>query len=241
MILTVANQKGGVGKTTFVVNLANYLVLKGKKVLVVDTDVQANASYALSENESFETVELFKEISTILAAKISNNKLCIATASSELLDEDELDEVIFKENLKELNEKFDFIIIDTAPVINNKLIVCLEISNKVITPIELEIFSIQGLELMVNTILNIKKVYNKELDFVGVLPCRVNTQNKRQKMILDKLKEDYGSNMFLPFIRNRNDIANAIYSNLNFFETRSKHKKELGEVFDFVLNKMGVR
>ena len=91
---------------------------------------------------------------------------------------------------------------------------------------------------MLNTIFNIKKEYNKNMNFLGVLPSRVNTTNPRQLKNLAELKEEYGNELFLPYIKNRNDIANSLANQISLFKTNSRHKKEIIEVFDYIYNKM---
>lgn len=242
MILTVANQKGGVGKTTFLVNFANYLNEKqNKSVCVIDTDTQGNCSYSLSyAGIAGDAYSLFKD--NILSDKIPSlekDKIYLYKSTIELSDEDEFDDNSFyNNNIKYLSSIFDYILIDTAPVLSNKLISSLQISDYVITPIELEIYSLQGLELMLNTIFNIKKNYNKNMSFLGVLPSRVNTTNARHLMTLQHLKVEYGEDLFLPYIKNRNHIAEALTEQVSFFKTKSRYKKELLIIFDFIYNKM---
>lgn len=246
MILTVANQKGGVGKTTFLINFAYYLKdFKNKSVLVIDTDTQANCSYSLgSANIIGDTYSLFTEDVNILAAKISDieikkDEINLFKSTIDLSNEHEFENSInYMQNLKYLYTLFDYILIDTAPVLSNKLIYTLQFSNYVITPIELEIYSLQGLSLMLNTIFNIKKNINNSMIFLGVLPSRVITTNKRQSKNLDKLYSEYGHELFLPFIKYRNDLANASANQVSFFKTKSKHKKELINVFDTIYAKM---
>ena len=246
MIFTVANQKGGVGKTTFLINFAYYLKdFKHKSILVIDTDTQANCSYSLGNaNIIGDTYSLFTEDVNILADKISEIKIKkdeinLFKSTIDLSNEHEFENPInYMQNLKYLYTLFDYILIDTAPVLSSKLIYSLQFSNYVITPIELEIYSLQGLSLMLNTIFNIKKNVNKNMSFLGVLPSRVITTNKRQSRNLDKLYAEYGQELFLPFIRYRNDLANASANQVSFFKTNSKHKKELINVFDTIYAKM---
>ena len=90
---------------------------------------------------------------------------------------------------------------------------------------------------MLNTIFNIKQEYNNNMVFLGVLPSRVNTTNPRQLKALEDLKKEYGEDLFLPYIKNRNDIANALANQQSIFKSKSKHKKELLDVFDYIYNK----
>ncbi len=237
MILTVANQKGGVGKTTFLVNYAYYLNQKqSKSVCVIDLDTQANCTLVLSKENKIETAyNLFKE--NINMQEFSKDKINLYYSEINLLDEEEYNKEIYLNNLKQLNKIYDCVLIDTAPVVSNRLIYSLQVSDYVITPIELEVFSLQGLELMLNTIFNIKQEYNNNMVFLGVLPSRVNTTNPRQLKALEDLKVEYGEDLFLPYIKNRNDIANALANQQSIFKSKSKHKKELLDVFDYIYNK----
>lgn len=237
MILTVANQKGGVGKTTFLVNYAYYLNEKqSKSVCVIDLDTQANCTLVLSKENKIDTAyNLFKE--NINMKEFSKDKINLYYSEINLLDEEEYNKEIYLNNLKHLNKIYDCVLIDTAPVVSNRLIYSLQVSDYVITPIELEVFSLQGLELMLNTIFNIKQEYNNNMVFLGVLPSRVNTTNPRQLKALEDLKEEYGEDLFLPYIKNRNDIANALANQQSIFKSKSKHKKELLDVFDYIYNK----
>lgn len=237
MILTVANQKGGVGKTTFLVNYAHYLNEKqSKSVCVIDLDTQANCTLVLSKENKIDTAyNLFKE--NINIQEFSKDKINLYYSEINLLDEEEYNKEIYLNNLKQLNKIYDCVLIDTAPVVSNRLIYSLQVSDYVITPIELEVFSLQGLELMLNTIFNIKQEYNNNMVFLGVLPSRVNTTNPRQLKALEELKEEYGEDLFLPYIKNRNDIANALANQQSIFKSKSKHKKELLDVFDYIYNK----
>lgn len=237
MILTVANQKGGVGKTTFLVNYAYYLNQKqSKSVCVIDLDTQANCTLVLSKENKIDTAyNLFKE--NINIQEFSKDKINLYYSEINLLDEEEYDKEIYLNNLKQLNKIYDCVLIDTAPVVSNRLIYSLQVSDYVITPIELEVFSLQGLELMLNTIFNIKQEYNNNMVFLGVLPSRVNTTNPRQLKALEDLKVEYGDDLFLPYVKNRNDIANALANQQSIFKSKSKHKKELLDVFDYIYNK----
>ena len=240
MILTVANQKGGVGKTTFLVNYAYYLKEKqNKKICVIDLDTQANCSLVLEKENRVDTAyNLFKD--DTIKTNCDENRINLYFSEINLLDEEEYDKDKYIKNLKELDTIYDFILIDTAPVVSNRLIYSLQVSDYVITPIELEVFSLQGLELMLNTIFNIKQEYNNNMNFLGVLPSRVNTTNPRQLKALEELKIEYGEELFLPYIKNRNDIANALANQQSFFKSKTKHKKELTDIFDYIYKKMEI-
>lgn len=244
MIFTVANQKGGVGKTTFLINFAYYLKdYKEKSVLVIDTDTQANCSYSLNNaNIIGDTYNIFTENVNYLYHKdldIKKDEINLLRSTIDLSNENEFNSPnYYIQNLEYLYNLFDYILIDTAPVLSNKLIYSLQYSDFVITPIELEIYSLQGLSLMLNTIFNIKKSVNQKMSFLGVLPSRVITTNKRQINNLEKLYNEYGKDLFLPYIKYRNDLANATANQVSFFKTTSKHKKELINVFDEIYEKM---
>ena len=243
MIFTVANQKGGVGKTTFLITFANYLQQhQNKKVLVIDTDTQANCSYSLQDtNVLTDAYSLFTDSKEELLQKMSDihdYEINLISSDVKLTDEEDFNKENYINNLKHLNSLFDFILIDSGPSVSNKLIYSLEVVDYAIVPVELEIYSLQGLGLMLNTIINIKNTTNNKLNLLGVLPSRVITTNKRQLINLERLIDEYGEDLFLPWIRFRNDIADATSNRMLFFKSKSKHKKELKEVYDNIYSRM---
>jgi chromosome partitioning protein len=219
-IIAFSNQKGGVGKTSLLVHVAFFLHERRSKTLVIDLDTQANASFTLSDfqvlsgasrclsNYSFGDADL-QRLSFV-------ETLGLFSADAKLLDIERLEpqSVIdnFKFNMGCFEEMgYKYVLIDTAPAMGIRLAAALSVSTHVIAPVELEVYSLQGIKLMVQTIHNIKKI-NPALNFLGMIPSRVDTRNPRQNQHLTELMEAY-SNMIIPHkISMRSSIADAIAS-----------------------------
>lgn len=181
--IAVANQKGGVGKTNTVFHLAHYLQSQGHRVCVLDHDPQENSTISLHpfKHKQIKTFDFY--IDDIDFAETELNELVLFSGSPDLLNLEkmELKEVgeRFKRNVKNLELRFDFCLMDTGPMLGVKLTSVLFAADFVYIPMEMEVYSIRGLSMMIQTINNIKKV-NKNLTFLGVLPSRFNRRNDRQ-------------------------------------------------------------
>ncbi len=193
-VATIANQKGGVGKSTIVFHLASYFAKAGKKCLVVDLDPQANATYSLMKHENI--VQMPFASCDLLASslhhvdQLDNAKAgpFLAAATKPLFDVDR------DLNIREISTKFrdnvakikkhanpDYIMIDTGPAMGDKMGAALVVSDYVISPIELETFAINGLALMMHTIEKYKQV-NKNLKFLGLIPNKLRQEHHHETM-----------------------------------------------------------
>lgn len=181
MILTVANQKGGVGKSTSAAALATAATYKGKKSLLIDLDPQGNASYIMGANlQDIGSYELLVEHKTAASCiqhtaqgDIIASSLKLALAESQLTDEDRL--YSLKAAIKPIKAKYDLIVIDTPPVLNVLLFNALNATDKVIIPLYADILSLQGLYQLVHTIESQQK-NNKALELTGVFFNKHNTR-----------------------------------------------------------------
>lgn len=239
-VVVFANQKGGVGKTTILVHMAFFLSeIKKRKVVVLDLDHQGNASFSLNEFSVDKTAfEILTEPESQFKIEINEKSLYLLSADSNLLKFEQKIELL--PNLKTLMSKLEGlgvqdVLIDTTPALNNRLASALMVSTMVVTPIELEVYSLQGVSLMLQTISNISKK-NEKMKFLGLLPSRMDTRNKRHKEHLEQLKEKYPTLIIPCIIAARSSIADAVASKVPVWRIKktsarpaSKEMKDFGE------------
>ena len=177
-IIGVANQKGGVGKTTTAVNLAAALGVLEKKVLLIDADPQANATSGLGiEEVNYSTYNLLEHSADVkdCIQKTSSPNLDLVpshidlvAAEIELVDRDKR-EYMLKKALEEVKSEYDYIIIDCAPSLGLITVNALTAADSVIIPIQCEYFALEGLGKLLNTVKNVQKIHNYDLDIEGLL------------------------------------------------------------------------
>src|SRR5690606_7576587 len=179
-IIAIANQKGGVGKTTTSINLAASLGVLEKKVLLIDADPQANATSGIGiDVESIEigTYQLLEHSNTAKEAIIKTSTpnldiipshIDLVAIEIELVDKEER-EYMLKKALMEIKNDYDFILIDCAPSLGLLTLNALTAADAVIIPIQCEYFALEGLGKLLNTIKSVQKIHNPELDIEGLL------------------------------------------------------------------------
>lgn len=179
-IIAVANQKGGVGKTTTAVNLAAALGCKGKKVLLVDADPQGNCSSGVGVNKRQVTVSTYDVMiggmdigSAIVKTKYENLSvipcnISLAGAEIELVDLKDREERL-KKPLYQIRDLYDFILIDCPPSLGLITLNALNASDTVFIPIQSEYYALEGLSQLMGTVRQVKRLYNQNLEVEGVL------------------------------------------------------------------------
>ncbi|PHS33812.1 MAG: sporulation initiation inhibitor Soj [Sulfurovum sp.] len=208
-IICIANQKGGVGKTTTAVNLAASLAEKGKNVLLLDIDPQSNATTSFGFRRGDYEFNIYhvligsKSISEIVLKTAIDNLFLVPSNIGLVGIEKEFynpkkknRELVLKEKLKEVSLRFDYIIIDSPPALGPITINALSASDSVIIPIQCEFFALEGLAQLLNTVSLLKKTINPKLKIKGFLPTMYSGQNNLSKQVLADLSHHFKDKLF---------------------------------------------
>lgn len=204
-IIGVANQKGGVGKTTTAVNLAAALGVLEKKVLLIDADPQANATSGLGiEEVNFSTYNLLEHSADVkdCIQKTSSPNLDLVpshidlvAAEIELVDRDKR-EYMLKKALEEVKSEYDYIIIDCAPSLGLITVNALTAADSVIIPIQCEYFALEGLGKLLNTVKNVQKIHNYDLDIEGLLLTMYDSRLRLSNQVVEEVNTHFPEMVF---------------------------------------------
>ena len=218
-IISIANQKGGVGKTTTTINLATSLSAINKKVLLVDADPQGNAStgigiaykdrlpslYDLIVKRELDTNSIKKTIVPNLSIISANTNL--AAAEVELVNYEKREFVL--EDILLKTKAYDFILIDCPPALGLLTINSLVASNSVIVPLQSEFFALEGMSSLVNTIQLIKENFNPKLDVEGILLTMVDKRNTLSSLVEKDVRDHFGEIVYKTTIPRNVKISEA--------------------------------
>ena len=204
-IIGVANQKGGVGKTTTAVNLAAALGVLEKKVLLIDADPQANATSGLGiEEVNFSTYNLLEHSADVkdCIQKTSSPNLDLVpshidlvAAEIELVDREKR-EYMLKKALEEVKSEYDYIIIDCAPSLGLITVNALTAADSVIIPIQCEYFALEGLGKLLNTVKNVQKIHNYDLDIEGLLLTMYDSRLRLSNQVVEEVNTHFPEMVF---------------------------------------------
>ncbi len=207
-IITIANQKGGVGKTTTAVNLSAALALEGKRVLLLDADPQANATTSLGFHRDTYEYNIYHVMlgtknldEIILDSEIENLKVApsnigLVGIEKEFYKNNKDRELVLKRKIDLIKHEYDYIVIDSPPALGPITINTLSAANSVIIPIQCEFFALEGLAQLLNTIKLVRQTINRSLEIKGFLPTMYSNQNNLSKQVFADLAQHFQNKLF---------------------------------------------
>ena len=219
-IIAVANQKGGVGKTTTSVNLAAVMARLGKRVLLIDFDPQGNASVSLGVDKEALELTVFDSLiegadlqDVILVSEESNVSILpsngdLTAAEVELLEED-FGPTSLREMLKPVRNDYDYIIIDCPPTLNMLTLNALVAANGILVPVQCEYFALEGLSALMTTIDKVKESLNPDLQIDGLLRTMHDRRNNLANDVSNELLKHFGMRVLQSIIPRNVRLAEA--------------------------------
>ena len=219
-IIAIANQKGGVGKTTTSVNLAASLGVLEKKVLLIDADPQANATSGLGievdavEKGSYQVLEHTVTAKEAIVVTNSPNldlipaHIDLVAIEIELVDKTNR-EMMLRKALEPIKDNYDYIFIDCAPSLGLITLNALTAANSVIIPIQCEYFALEGLGKLLNTIKSIQKIHNVDLGIEGMLLTMYDSRLRLSNQVVDEVKKHFGNMVFSTIIQRNVKLGEA--------------------------------
>ncbi|MFD2909537.1 ParA family protein [Flavobacterium ardleyense] len=219
-IIAIANQKGGVGKTTTSINLAASLGVLEKKVLLIDADPQANASSGLGidvesvEIGSYQVLEHSASAGEAIVSCSAPNVFVIpahidlVAIEIELVDKENR-EYMLKQALESIKDQYDYIIIDCAPSLGLLTLNALTAADSVVIPIQCEYFALEGLGKLLNTIKSVQKIHNPNLDIEGLLLTMYDSRLRLSNQVVEEVQKHFNDMVFDTIIQRNIKLSEA--------------------------------
>ncbi len=219
-IIAIANQKGGVGKTTTTVNLAASLGALEKNVLLIDADPQANATSGLGIDVDAQTLGTYQLLEHTAEAKdciiencspnvsIIPSHIDLVAIEIELVDKEER-EYMLKKAIMPLKDSFDYILIDCAPSLGLLTLNALTAADAVLIPIQCEYFALEGLGKLLNTIKSVQKIHNATLDIEGLLLTMFDSRLRLSNQVESEVRQHFSDMVFKTVIQRNVKLSEA--------------------------------
>ena len=218
-VISVANQKGGVGKTTTAVNLSALLAKKGKKVLLIDTDPQGNATSGVGVDKtvSFSVYDVLVDDveieNTLQLTEMKNLEVCpsninVAGAEVQLVSKENR-EYKLKEKIEKIKNDYDYVIIDCPPSLGLVTLNAFTASDSVLIPIQCEYYALEGSGQLINTINLVKKRLNKELVIEGALLTMYDARTNLSNQVVKEVKNYFDDKVYKTVIPRNVKLSEA--------------------------------
>ncbi|WFR57501.1 AAA family ATPase [Anaerocolumna sp. AGMB13025] len=247
-IIAVANQKGGVGKTTTTINLSACLAEKGKKVLTIDIDPQGNTSSGLGidknnlENTIYELMIGECTIDECLLSNVIENlsvlpsNVNLAGAEIELIGIDDK-EYILKKEIDKIKDNYDYLIIDCPPSLNTLTVNAMTTADTVLVPIQCEYYALEGLSQLIHTINLVKQRLNPTLEIEGVVFTMFDARTNLSLQVVENVKSNLKQTIYKSIIPRNVRLAEAPSHGLpiNLYDSRSAGAEGYRDLADEVI------
>ena len=218
-VIAVANQKGGVGKTTTSVNLSTILAKKGKKVMLIDADPQGNATSGLGidkdlENSLYDVIVSEVDIKSVLedtcvkTLKLCSSNMSLAGAEVELVSMMSREQRL-KEKLEDVRNEYDYIIIDCPPSLGLITLNSLTAADSVLIPVQCEYYALEGLGQLINTINLVKKHLNKSLEIEGAVLTMYDMRTNLSNQVVREVKRYFDDKVYKTVIPRNIKLSEA--------------------------------
>ena len=249
-IIAVANQKGGVGKTTTSINLAACLAEKGKKVLAVDMDPQGNLTSGLGvdkdsvEKSIYELIIGEVDIKEVINKEVLENldiiptSIDLSAAEIELIGVDDK-EYILRNAIDQVKDQYDFVIIDCPPSLSMLTINAMTTADSVIVPIQCEYYALEGLSQLIHTVELVKERLNPILEIEGVVFTMYDARTNLSLQVVENVKENLQQNIYKTIIPRNIRLAEAPSYGMpiNLYDPKSTGASAYQRLADEVMNR----
>ena len=249
-IIAIANQKGGVGKTTTAINLSACLAEKGKKVLSIDMDPQGNMTSGLGVNKDevektvYDLIIGEAEIEDIICREVSENldilptNIDLSAAEIELIGIDDK-EYIIKKEVEKIRDNYDFIIIDCPPSLSMLTINAMTTADSVLVPIQCEYYALEGLSQLIHTIELVQERLNSGLSIEGVVFTMYDARTNLSLQVVENVKDNLNQNIYKTIIPRNIRLAEAPSYGMpiNQYDPKSAGAESYRLLADEVINK----
>lgn len=250
--IAIANQKGGVGKTTTSINLSSSLAARGKKVLVIDIDPQGNTTsgYGIEKNELENTIyelilgecsiqdSIIKDVIKNVSLLPSNVNL--AAAEIELIGVDKK-EYILKKEIEWIKDDYDYIIIDCPPSLSMLTVNAMTTADSVLVPIQCEYYALEGLSQLIHTVNLVRERLNPDLDIDGVVFTMYDSRTNLSMQVVENVKQNIKQNVYNTVIPRNIRLAEAPSYGIpiNLYDPKSAGAESYMQLADEIINRKG--